>query len=293
MKILNYNDYFRKSLNDIYLELKQENSFRHLNEFLYKLQGESSFNDYIIGLLYESSFVVCSLSLKYLPDDKQLQNNIKFLKKFSNIKELKENLTLGTLLSFLEDTSFFYNSDFNFKKKSLENSLKDKEYIINIFPSFLNDLLFCFNKYNISEIMDEYIKNVSMEDKNAFNKTVNISVNNLIDLESKDFSDFKCMILEIMESYYIYKKYLLSNNFLFDDSDIKLISMIENDLLSTVFSSVNNKEILSKLVSGYLEFKLLSKDKLIKVKEYYNDKNARKDIQKIIKKSYKLRNSST
>ena len=69
--------------------------------------------------------------------------------------------------------------------------------------------------------------------------------------------------------------------------------MIENDLLSTVFSSVNNKEILSKLVSGYIEFKLLSKDKLIKVKEYYNDKNARKDIQKIIKKSYKLRNSST
>ena len=293
MKILNYNDYFRKNLNDIYLELKQENSFKRLNELLYKLQKKSSFNDYIIGLLYESSFVVSSLSLKYLPDDKQLQNNIKFLKKFSNIKELKENLTLGTLLSFLEDTSFFYNSDFNFKKKSLENSLKDKKYIINIFPSFLNDLLFYFNKYNISEIMDEYVKYVSMEDKNAFNKTVNISVNNLIDLESKDFSDFKCMILEIMESYYIYKKYLLSNNFLFDDSDIKLISMIENDLLSTVFSSVNNKEILSKIVSGYIEFKLLSKDKLIKVKEYYNDKNARKDIQKIIKKSYKLRNSST
>lgn len=297
MKVVNYNDDFRKQIKTFDLELKKKENYKdekYVNLFyrLYiNIKKGSPFYDYLLGLVFETAYLVASLSLNYYPDDEELQNSMIYLNSFLSIDELRNRLTLNSFINFLEDVNFFCDTDLYYKRNACENALIDKEYLMDLFPCFLNDVLFYLNSYDASVILDTYYEMIQSGDKDPFNNTVMMNTEDLINLEENDFYSYKYIVLEMIDYYYKYKKYLLSNNLLEDDFDIDIISMIEEDLLSTIGFSTSNMTLLNKIISGYLEYQLLPKEKLEEIEEFYSHENNKKEYVKIINESYKLRNN--
>lgn len=291
MKVVNYNENLRKILRNLIIEITKKEEYLYLFYQLYDdIKNKCGIYDYLLGLAFESAYLVTSISLKHYPQDKELLKSFSYLKSFYSIEELKESLTINTFINLLEDVTYFYDSALYYKREAVKNALDDKEFIMSIFPSFLIDALTYLNRYDASVIVDEYYERVKENSENAFNDTISMSTEDLIRLEKEDFDSYKYIILEMIEYYYKYKKYLLSNNLLYDEFDIDIISMIEEDLLSTVYFSISNKTLLEKIISGYLEYKLLSNEKLEEINEHYNNKNNKKAFIKIMKKSYELKN---
>lgn len=295
MKVVNYNEFSRKYFSELKFLLRKNTDVKnqeYLNLFyeLYDgIKNDSGIYDYLLGLIFETAYLVNNFSLKLCPEDNELLRCSLYLKSFSNIQELKEKLTISTFDNFLEDVTYFYDSDLYYKRNVIECSIKDKDYLMSIFPCFLIDAFSYLNRYDVSMIIYEYQQRLSLNDEGAFNNTVKSNVEDLINLEQKDFSSYKYILLEMLESYYKYKKYLFSNNILMDEYDVDILSMVEDDLLGTIYFSVNNIKLLYKIVSGYLECNLLSKEELSKINDY-NINNNKKNFVKVMKKSYKLKN---
>lgn len=290
MKVVNYNENSRKILSDFKAKMVKEEDIDLFYQLYDSIKNDSGIYDYLLGLAFESSYLVTSISLKYYPQYEELLKSFSYLKSFSSIEQLKKSLTINTFINLLEDVTYFYDSALYYKREAVKNALDDKEFIMNVFPSFLIDVLTYLNRYDASVIVDEYYERAKENSENAFNDTVSMSTEDLIRLEKEDFDSYKYIILDVIESYYKYKKYLLSNNLIDDELDIDIISMIEEDLLSTVYFSISNNTLLEKIISGYLEYKLLSNEKLNEINNYYKNKNNKKDFIKIMKKSYKLKN---
>lgn len=306
MKVVNYNDDFRKKVYELALKLNKKENYNDekfvnlFSEFYNNIKKGSPFYDYLLGLVFETAYLVTSFSCTIYQHDDELKNSMSYLKSFSNIDELRDRLTINVFLNFLIDVETFYNSDLHYKKIVVENALKDKGYLINLFPCFLNDVMFYLNKYDASVILDTYYEKVQSKDEDPINNTILENLDDLIVLEEKDFDSYKYVVLEIIEIFYKYKKYLLSKGFLYDNSDkedetddgydIDIISMLENDLLASVYFSIKNESFLKRIISGYIEYKLLPCEKVREIDSFYEDKDNRKDYAKIIKKSYKLKN---
>lgn len=293
MKVVNYNDEIRKYLSNLIFEIsKEDKNYEYIDLFynLYdNIKNGSGIYDYILGLVFESTYLVTKLSLTMYPEDKDLLKNILYLKSFSNIGELKDRLTINIFKSFLEDVSYFYDSDVYYKRNLVERSIEDKSYLMKFFPCFLIDAFSYLNRYDAMSVLEEYHERKRQNDNDAFNTTVQIGVEDLINLEKKDFDAYKYVILEMIESFYVYKKYLLSNNLLYDEFDIDIISMIEEDLISTIYFSISNITLLQKIVSGYLGYNILPPDKINEIHNF-NNKNNKKNFTKVMEKSYKLKN---
>lgn len=296
MKVVNYNDEVRKYLIKLKNEvMKKDKDYKYVELFynlFKKIKNGSGVYDYILGLIFESAYLVTNFTLTMYPEDEDLLKSIYYLKSFSSIEELKGHLTINGFINFLQDVDYFYDSEPHYKRNVVEVSLKDKDFLIKLFPCFLIDVVSYLNKYDASAVLEEYHERLKINDKDAFRNTVSITVEDLINLEEKDFDAYKYVVLEMIETYYMYKKYLLSSSSL-DKIDLNIVSMIEEDLVSLVYFSVNNIAVLEKLVSGYLEYKLLSKEKLEEIKNYYNDINNKNNLSKIIKKSNNLKNTKS
>lgn len=296
MKVVNYNDEVRKYLSKLKNEvMKKDRDYKYVKSFLNlykKIKNTSGVYDYILGLIFESAYLVTNFTLTMCPEDEDLLKSIYYLKSFSSIEELKESLTINGSINFLQDVDCFYDSDSHYKRNVVEISLKDKDFLMTFFPCFLIDVVSYLNRYDASAVLEEYHERLKIDDEDAFRNTVSITVEDLKNLEEKDFDAYKYVVLEMIEAYYMYKKYLLSSNSL-DKIDINIISMVEEDLVSLVYFSVNNVAVLERLVSGYLEYKLLSKEKLEEIKNYYSDVNNKSNLSKIIKKSNNLKNTKS
>ncbi len=296
MKIINYNDKVRKNLSRLINEaMKKDKDYKYVKLFyslFKKIKNNSGVYDYILGLIFESVYLVTNFTLMMYPDDEDLLNSIYYLKSFSSIEELKESLTIYDFINYLQDVDYFYTSDSYYKKSVVESSLKDKDFLMNFFPCFLVDVLSYLNRYDASEVLEEYHERLKTNDENAFENAVIMTMEDLINLEKKDFDAYKFVVLEMIETYYMYKKSLLSLEES-DEMDIILISLIEEDLISLVYFSVNNIAVLESLISGYLKYNLLSEKELKDIKKYYDNENNKNKLLKVIKKSNNLKNTKS
>lgn len=306
MKTINYNDNFRKKASELASKLNKKENYNdakivNLFSNLYNnIKKGSPIYDYLLGLFFETTYLVTSFSWSFYQNDEELKNSMTYLKSFSSIDELRERLTISVFFNFLLDMETFYNSDLHYKKIVVENALKDKSYLTNLFPCFLNDVIFYLNGYDASVILDVYYEKVKSKDEDPINNTILENMDDLIILEEKDFNSYKYVFLEIIEIFYKYKKYLLCKGFLYDDPnkddeindgyDIDIISMLENDLLGSIYFSVKNESFLKRIILGYIEYNLLPSEKVKEIDSFYENEDNRKDYAKIIKKSYKLKN---
>lgn len=292
MKIVNLNDKIRKYLSRLIKDMSIKEEDNKCYDLFYDLydnvKNNSGAYDYLLGLVFESSYVITKFTLKMYPDDKELMENFSNLKKVSNIEDLKIMLTMDLFLELLYDTDCFYDSDSYFKRNVVEYSLEDKDFLMKIFPSFLIDVLSYLNMYDTTSILNNYNDRKKQNDKDAFNNTIKMSVEDLINLEQKDFEAYKYIILEMIEVFYAYKKYMIYNNYIYDDIDIIILSMIEENLISIIYYSINNISMLEKIITGYLEYSLLSIEDKKDINEYNSNEN-NKNYSKVLNTCKKLK----
>lgn len=298
MKIKNYNDYIRNYvgnliyfLDDNYKEEK-EKSINELCMLFDKLKDNSELSKYISGVLYETSYITQNAILKRNPDDKNTIKKLNKLKSYRFIEDFIYEMDNDMFIFICGEVLYFNELDLSFKKTFLMDSIneEDKDKILELFPSYLLDILYYFNRYDASLILDEYEERLYNNEENAKENTIYFCVEALIELEKQDFNAYKYIMLDMLEVYYKYEKYLIKNDYINKDLiNTKIISMIEEDLLSTVYYSVNNKVILNSIVNGYLSYSLLSEPLKNNINKFYAKEDMKKSLIKVIKKSNKLK----
>lgn len=291
MKVVNYNDELRdKITNEVNKmgKISLEESGYAIYDLYDRVKSNCGIYDYVLGLLFETRYLISSFFKSKYPKDEELAKDYLELTLYNNFNDIKKNISLEDFTSYLGDCYFFSKLENDIKKEIIKNAFMDKDYLVKIFPGFLNDVFFYLNNYDTSCIIDNYNQRVECGDEKAYLNSISENVNKLIDLKENDYNAYVYNILEMSEDFYIYKQYILSSKKCVDKNDEKIIGMIESDLDDFILAS-NNQIVLRLLLDGYLKYNLLSENAKQKIKKY-NDENNKQKINDVLQKSYKLKN---
>lgn len=263
MEVVNYNDKIR---NFILTKLDYNNNKDNYEELrkkaddLYKIiEEDENKKRLFIGVMYLTSYIVNYIALKKYPEDENLKNDVEFLKSFSSVDEFIYSLDDDIFFTLCQDTALFASYDYYSKKMCILKSIKDKNFILKMFPFFVNDIVGYCSEYTPSYITDYYYKRkLDVKDENvAMEDAVCFGVEFLIKLEKQDPENYEKVFDSIIKLYYTYNKYLLSNGLELDYYAEDTMSMIENDIDSLKMFSINNGDLLEPIVRDFLSFSIL------------------------------------
>ena len=222
MKIINQNISLRKKISDRcskfeLLLLDNHDLFEEeINIWYEKIKNHKEEYKYLIGLIYASSYMVSNEELKLLQgtdsdDEEIVREKVEFLENINSLVEFIESCEALDFYDFLFYTSLFDGKRFIEQKEIIYNNLNKKEHIKNIFPGFIYDEFYYLNKYNAEEIVEEYNDMLYFNDDVNYSKyqTVLMKCDALKIIGKKDFDNYKYLLLEMIEIYYKYNKYLL------------------------------------------------------------------------------------
>lgn len=274
MKVVNYNDKIRNFIltkldynnnKDCYEELRKK------ADDLYKIiEEDENKKRLFIGVMYLTSYIVNYIALKKYPEDENLRNDVEFLKSFSSVDEFIYCLDDDIFFTLCQDTALFASYDYYSKKMCILKSIEDKNFILKMFPFFVNDIVGYGSEYTPSYITNYYYKRkLDVKDKNvAIEDAVCFGVEFLIKLEKQDPENYEKVFDSIIKLYYTYNKYLLSNGLELDYYAEDIMSMIENDIDSLKMFSINNGDLLEPIVRDYLSFSILTKEQQKEIINY-------------------------
>ncbi len=276
MEVLSYNDFFRKFISEKLTNLKDgnENEYAFFVSKLYdELLENKEFFDISISIMYLTSYVVNYVSFKMFPEDETLIKNIEFLRSFSSVDEFKKTVDIDIFRDLCDDTVLFDTSCYYVRKKYIMESMNNKKFLLKMVPDFIIDMIIYGIKYTPSYILDEYYKvlkktgdkNVALEDSICFGTEF------LIKLKEDDIDNYKEVFYNMVKTYYVYNKYLLSNKEDLDECAIDIISMIESNVNDLMMFSSNNSDLLEPIVRDYLSYSLLPEDKKIEIENFYKN----------------------
>lgn len=276
MEVLSYNDFFRKFISEKLTNLKveSEKEYDFFVSMLYdELLENKEFFDISVSVMYLTSYVVNYVSFKMFPEDKTLINNVDFLRSFSSIDELINIMDEDIFRTLCDDTVLFDTSCYYVRKKYIMESMNDKKFLLKMVPSFIIDMIVYGIKYTPSYILDEYYRRLKeTKDKSvALEDSICFGVEFLIKLEEDDIDNYKEVFHNMIKTYYVYNKYLLSNKEDLDEYAIDIMSMIESNVKDLMMFSSNNGDLLEPIVRDYLSYSLLPEDKKIEIENFYKN----------------------
>lgn len=259
---------------------------------LYNYLKDNNLFDYAAGILFITSYFVSNLVCKDFPDDDAEKEKLEILKSFNSLEEFKLILDEDYFAELCADVSYFNSLDLFSKKQVIMYSLEDKAFLKQIFPCYILDILYYLNPVDSKELLDRYHENYDYsKSKNiALEDTICQGVDDLIELEYQDFDSYKYVILDMIEIYYKYNIYLISNNTKVDEFSELIIEMIESNLNELIKSTINNAVVLEPIVRSYLEYNILSIDEKDKIEDFYKVNSNKVRLAKVLKKSNDLKN---
>lgn len=287
MKVVNYNDIFRNFISKK-LTISEDNDeeeyvscVRELYDHL--LENEEAFN-FSISIMYLTSYIVNYVAFRKYPDDEVLINNVNFLRSFSSVDELINIMDEDIFKTLCDDTVLFDTSCYYVRKKYIMESMNNKNFLLKMVPNFINDVIMYSMKYTPSYILNEYYKryketgdkNVALEDSICFGTEF------LIKLEEDDIDNYKEVFYNMVRTYYVYNKYLLSNKEDLDKYAIDIMSMIESNVKDLMMFSSNNGDLLEPIVRDYLSYSLLPEDKKIEIQNFYKNKDDQTSLNRSV-----------
>ena len=296
MKVLNINECIRKYMDEFVN--KRDDSKKENNEFygemvlqLYDLLKNNDGFYYILGIIFTTSYMVSNFVYELFPDG--TKEKLEYLESFNSLDELNLMIDEKIFMYLFEDIEYFNSLDLFSKKEIINDSLSKKEILNKMFPCYLLDVLYYLNPVNSKELLELYYENYNYsKDKNvALEDTVCQGVDDLIELESQDFYNYKIVILDIIEEYYKYNMYLKFNNLNKDEYSDEIMEMIESDLDNLIICTIDNYIILEPIVRSYVEYNTLSDEQKIEVEKFYNISSNKSKLLKVLKKSNDLKNN--
>ena len=264
MKVVKINDNVRNDLSVLYDSISADeveyNSV--INSIYEKLKDKSDFSKYIVGLMLSTSYICLREEAKFRPNNKEYKEKIKLYEKINNVDDYIDKMNMNDLLILLDYNYNFVLLDYDTRREYINNSYDKKSYLTKIFPCHILDIVH-YNIFTVDEIFDQYDIFIELTDtkKDALDNTIMYTAEKLIELHEENFENYELVMLNIIENYYLYNKYLILNNQKTDERVIETINDIEDDLYSLIGFCGNSSYFLEPIIECYIKYLIDEKSK--------------------------------
>jgi len=280
----NINDIIRNKISKKFYSKNSEEFDQKIDEFFCEVMNNKKDNKMDISVIYLTSFMINYLTYSRFKEDDEAKMNMSRLLDFSSLDDFINKLDKETLKMMIKDVIYFNNFCYFIKKKYVLKSLEKTKKIIKLAPTYFMDVLSYNKNFTVKDIIGEYNRsykecfnhNVALEDAICY------AVDNILDLYDNNIDNYKSIMIDIINTYYMYNRYLLLSDSKMDENAIDIMDFLEYDTPGSILYASSDSEFLESVIRDYLSYELLD-DK--KRKEIINNPNDK--IRDMLKNNFK------
>lgn len=292
----NINDIIRNKISKRFYFKKSEEFDQKIDEFFCEVMNNKKDNKMDISVIYLTSFMINYLTYSRFKEDDEVKMNMARLLGFSSLDDFINKLDKETLKMMIKDVIYFNNFCYFIKKKYVLKSLEKSKKIIKLAPTYFMDVLSYNKNFTVKDIMGEYNRSY----KDCFNHNVALedaicyAIDNILDLYDNNIDNYKSIMIDIINTYYMYNRYLLLSDSKMDENAIDIMDFLEYDTPGSILYASSDSEFLESVIRDYLSYELLddkNKNEIInylkscKRKEIINNPNDK--IRDMLKNNFK------
>lgn len=292
----NINDIIRNKISKRFYSKNSEEFDQKIDEFFCEVMNNKKDNKMDISVIYLTSFMINYLTYSRFKEDDEVKMNMARLLGFSSLDDFINKLDKETLKMMIKDVIYFNNFCYFIKKKYVLKSLEKTKKIIKLAPTYFMDVLSYNKNFTVKDIMGEYNRSY----KDCFNHNVALedaicyAVDNILDLYDNNIDNYKSIMIDIINTYYMYNRYLLLSDSKMDENAIDIMDFLEYDTPGSILYASSDSEFLESVIRDYLSYELLddkNKNEIInylkscKRKEIINNPNDK--IRDMLKNNFK------
>lgn len=292
----NINDIIRNKISEKFYSKNSEEFDQKIDEFFCEVMNNKKDNKMDISVIYLTSFMINYLTYSRFKENDEVKLNMSRLLGFSSLDDFINKLNKETLKMMIKDVIYFNNFCYFIKKKYVLKSLEKTKKIIKLAPTYFMDVLSYNKNFTVKDIIGEYNRSY----KDCFNHNVALedaicyAVDNILDLYDNDIDNYKSIMIDIINTYYMYNRYLLLSDSKMDENAIDIMDFLEYDTPGSILYASSDSEFLESVIRDYLSYELLddkNKNEIInylkscKRKEIINNPNDK--IRDMLKNNFK------
>lgn len=292
----NINDIIRNKISKRFYFKKSEEFDQKIDEFFCEVMNNKKDNKMDISVIYLTSFMINYLTYSRFKEDDEVKMNMARLLGFSSLDDFINKLDKETLKMMIKDVIYFNNFCYFIKKKYVLKSLEKSKKIIKLAPTYFMDVLSYNKNFTVKDIISEYNRSY----KDCFNHNVALedaicyAVDNILDLYDNNIDNYKSIMIDIINTYYMYNRYLLLSDSKMDENAIDIMDFLEYDTPGSILYASSDSEFLESVIRDYLSYELLddkNKNEIInylkscKRKEIINNPNDK--VRDMLKNNFK------
>lgn len=292
----NINDIIRNKISKRFYSKKSEEFDQKIDEFFCEVMNNKKDNKMDISVIYLTSFMINYLTYSRFKEDDEAKMNMARLLDFSSLDDFINKLDKETLKMMIKDVIYFNNFCYFIKKKYVLKSLEKSKKIIKLAPTYFMDVLSYNKNFTVKDIIGEYNRSY----KDCFNHNLALedaicyAVDNILDLYDNDIDNYKSIMIDIINTYYMYNRYLLLSDSKMDENAIDIMDFLEYDTPGSILYASSDSEFLESVIRDYLSYELLddkNKNEIInylkscKRKEIINNPNDK--VRDMLKNNFK------
>lgn len=292
----NINDIIRNKISKRFYSKNSEEFDKKIDEFFCEVMNNKKDNKMDISVIYLTSFMINYLTYSRFKEDDEVKMNMARLLGFSSLDDFINKLDKETLKMMIKDVIYFNNFCYFIKKKYVLKSLEKTKKIIKLAPTYFMDVLSYNKNFTVKDIIGEYNRSY----KDCFNHNVALedaicyAVDNILDLYDNNIDNYKSIMIDIINTYYMYNRYLLLSDSKMDENAIDIMDFLEYDTPGSILYASSDSEFLESVIRDYLSYELLddkNKNEIInylkscKRKEIINNPNDK--IRDMLKNNFK------
>ena len=292
----NINDIIRNKISKRFYSKKSEEFDQKIDEFFCEVMNNKKDNKMDISVIYLTSFMINYLTYSRFKEDDEVKMNMARLLGFSSLDDFINKLDKETLKMMIKDVIYFNNFCYFIKKKYVLKSLEKTKKIIKLAPTYFMDVLSYNKNFTVKDIIGEYNRSY----KDCFNHNVALedaicyAVDNILDLYDNNIDNYKSIMIDIINTYYMYNRYLLLSDSKMDENAIDIMDFLEYDTPGSILYASSDSEFLESVIRDYLSYELLddkNKNEIInylkscKRKEIINNPNDK--VRDMLKNNFK------
>ena len=292
----NINDIIRNKISKRFYSKNSEEFDQKIDEFFCEVMNNKKDNKMDISVIYLTSFMINYLTYSRFKEDDEVKMNMARLLGFSSLDDFINKLDKETLKMMIKDVIYFNNFCYFIKKKYVLKSLEKTKKIIKLAPTYFMDVLSYNKNFTVKDIIGEYNRSY----KDCFNHNVALedaicyAVDNILDLYDNNIDNYKSIMIDIINTYYMYNRYLLLSDSKMDENAIDIMDFLEYDTPGSILYASSDSEFLESVIRDYLSYELLddkNKNEIInylkscKRKEIINNPNDK--VRDMLKNNFK------
>ena len=292
----NINDIIRNKISKRFYSKNSEEFDQKIDEFFCEVMNNKKDNKMDISVIYLTSFMINYLTYSRFKEDDEVKMNMARLLGFSSLDDFINKLDKETLKMMIKDVIYFNNFCYFIKKKYVLKSLEKSKKIIKLAPTYFMDVLSYNKNFTVKDIIGEYNRSY----KDCFNHNVALedaicyAVDNILDLYDNNIDNYKSIMIDIINTYYMYNRYLLLSDSKMDENAIDIMDFLEYDTPGSILYASSDSEFLESVIRDYLSYELLddkNKNEIInylkscKRKEIINNPNDK--VRDMLKNNFK------